>query len=100
MAISVIVNKDGQIVVYEGTTYSRTIGFEFIAASTDGETIAGLKHDGQVILHRADGSVKASLLLNPFVSVSVSAGQIMARTSSGTNLVFDCNGNFKGQLPA
>lgn len=98
MSISVRV-KDGAIVIYEGTTYSRTIGFQFIAASTDGETIAGLKHDGQVILHRADGSVKGSLMMaGVFVSVSVSGGQITAQTSDGRTLVFDNNGSFRGQL--
>lgn len=97
MAISVRV-KDGCIIVYKDTNHYRTCsGTNIIAASTDGDIIAGLQRGGNVVLYNIEGDHKATCSGTGFVSVAVSGGEIAAQKPDGSTILFYSNGDYKGQ---
>ena len=98
MSISVRI-ESGFIHVYKDSFhYGSCSGTsDNIAASTDGETIAGLQSGGIVVLYTIEGNHKATCSGTGFVSVAVSGGEVAAQKPDGTTSLFYSNGNYKGQ---
>ena len=95
MSISVRV-KNGQIEIFEGSHCTERCGTSVIAASTDGELIAGLTQDNYVVLYGTNGSTIRPIT-NGASGVSVSGGQIAVSKPDGTTYLYDRNGNRVGQ---
>ena len=87
LAISVRI-VDGQIEIRKDGIYQTTCGFRYnaniIAASTDGEIIAGLQKDGAIILRNTDGMQIGQINVTGAVGVAVSGGQISILRSDGS----------------
>lgn len=101
MAISVAVrNGNGSIAIYEDTVFRKTCsGNNYIAASTDGEIIAGLNSFGRITIFNTEGDrIRDIIISSRFERVSVSNGQIIALADDRQILLFDYNGAFKGNL--
>jgi hypothetical protein len=103
MAISVAVrneNGKGAIAIYEGTVFRKNCsGNNYIAASTDGEIIAGLNSFGRITIFNTEGDrIRDIIISSRFERVSVSNGQIIALADDRQILLFDYNGAFKGNL--